>query len=220
MKNVYYLSYPNGMFGEFLCCQISKDANFYPNLNSKITHLKNKYEYRSVIDYNLIFLYENVPDYLSEHISSRFSEKHVLIRNHYYHENLNINLQRLVKVKLYCNEQWWLFSYILGIIKIASATMLSPALRHAMTFWEGKIYDHCKFPELTQYFLDNIEQITLFLRSHVLQVLNEYRLCFRQLAIFQPTITYVQPIQSFQILPVYNPAWPCLEPCGFHQDAP
>lgn len=211
-----------GMFGEFLCCQIAKDNNFYPNLVARQNNMvKNRYEYVSVIDHHLWLThsFHTIPEHLNDHFSSRFSEKHIVARTHAVEMDSSLNLKRIKKVQLYCNEEWWLFCHLLAVIKVFSATMLSPGMQRAKLEWSGRMYDQCKFPELTEYFLDNIEQITMLELIMITEDRGyltcreymEYYISFYQ----QNTIvhnvkndwTYLDPVELFKNPEEQMPRW-------------
>ena len=165
MKNVYCIAYPPGMFGEFLCTQITKDSNYHPNLCSSTPSPLNKYKFRSVLDH-LIWVtlaWSPVPDSVKMQISKRYSDKHVLIRSHCYDETATLNIDRLIKVKFYCDQDQWLLSFLLWVIKSYPVTINhgDVGIGEMSDSWMYPvIYESNKFPEYNQLLFDNIRNVT------------------------------------------------------------
>jgi hypothetical protein len=130
-NKIFLISYLGGMHGEFFGNLINNNENFYP---SKSLSLKNnKYLCLDVLQQNniCIKLSLNNFNYRTElsnlklinddqrlYIDLNYSEKHICALTHIWHEDLQIfNLPRLVPIRLYCNENYIFFTFIMAIIK-------------------------------------------------------------------------------------------------------
>lgn len=166
MKNTYCISYPGGMFGEFICCQVTKSKNFYPNLYHSSELAVNRYRFIPILDH-LIYTLTSWPDISNElkhQISSRFPDKHILLKSHHYDESATMNLENFTKVKLYCNKDQWLLPYLLFIIKVypSTITLREKGIGSDLNeVWMLPLLnDQSKFPEYTKQVFENIKDLT------------------------------------------------------------
>lgn len=113
------ISYHGGMFGDFLCTKISQDQNFYTQSSNEVE--MNRYNFPNPFEkYNLNlhhWILPTITDQQSEKISVDYSEQHLCFPTHWYGNLSDVNLSRLIGVRIVGDQRLALLTYLLSWIK-------------------------------------------------------------------------------------------------------
>ena len=119
------ISYYGGMFGEFICTQLSKDQNFY-SVEPEVTD-SNRYLYGNpFLKYGLnLKLFDSEKTNIdTASLDNDFSEKNLCFPSHIFQKDMSyLNIPRVKFVRIYSSDRdILLLGYIMGWIKSLVST--------------------------------------------------------------------------------------------------
>lgn len=129
MKSIYLLSAPGGMYVNFLCSQLGRDANYGSlpillNPLGKSQYSARQTEFHTYIKDNSTGLtFPQLPAEFKNNLYNYIQTKNIAVHTHYYQNDV-IDLDHLKKVKLIVEEENFLMICLMFLIKVCTRPVM------------------------------------------------------------------------------------------------